>query len=91
LTDITYISFQWVEINGNWGSSGNVFINGGKIGFEPYQFIGNWPNSNLIKDETVRNFKCSVNAKTKYLDIAVQDIADESEIFIDNIEICGKK
>ncbi|TAL66832.1 MAG: hypothetical protein EPN82_17070 [Bacteroidetes bacterium] len=89
-TLITYVSFKWVEMNGNWGSGGMVYINGNKFGTAPYQYIGIYPPSNMLKDETVRNYKLKVDEYAKYIDIVVLDISNVSEIFINNIVVYGK-
>jgi hypothetical protein len=86
-TFISFISFKWVEIDGNWGSIGWVFVNNKKIGYDPYQLIGIYPPSNMLKDEKVRPYKCKIGEYLKYIDIAVLDIANESEIFIDEIRL----
>ncbi|OGU41723.1 MAG: hypothetical protein A2X61_00235 [Ignavibacteria bacterium GWB2_35_12] len=91
-TYISYMSFRWVEVDGNWGSTGHVYIDGNPkyIGKVPYQYIGIWPASNKISDERHRNFKCEINDFVKYIDIAVWDITYESEIFINNIKVYGR-
>ncbi|MBI5324008.1 MAG: hypothetical protein HZB41_01790 [Ignavibacteriae bacterium] len=89
-TYISYLSFSWVEMDGNWGSGGWVFINGKQMGINPYNYIGIYPPSNLLKDEIVRNYKLKVNEVAKYVDIAILDIANESEIFINDIIVYGK-
>jgi len=88
-TYISYITFKWVEVGGNWGSSGFIYINGNPkyIGKDPYQYIGIWPPSNKINDERYRNYRCKVDTYAKYIDIAVWDISYESEIFINNIYV----
>lgn len=91
-TFVSYISFDWVEVDGNWGSTGNVHINGdtSAIGVFPYQTIGIYPNSNKLLDEEIRKYKCRIDTLVKFIDIAIWDISYESEIFISNIEIRGK-
>ncbi len=89
-TYISYIKFRWVEINGNWGSGGMVYVNRKMVGDYPYQYIGIYPPSNMLKDETVRNFKAKVDEVTKFVDIAIYDISNESEIFVNDICIYGK-
>jgi hypothetical protein len=90
LTFITYLSFKWVEINGNWGSGGWVFINNNSIGNDIYHYIGIYPPSNLLIDETVKVYKQKVDQYSKYIDIVIIDIANESEILINDIQIFGR-
>jgi len=86
---ISYITFNWIEIGHNWGSAGGVYINGIKIGSYPYQYIGIYPPSNMLKDEKVRNYKAKIE-EAKYIDILVFDISNESEIFINDIVVYGR-
>ncbi|MBM2815711.1 MAG: hypothetical protein HW421_2473 [Ignavibacteria bacterium] len=91
-TYISFISFKWVEIGADWGSSGGVYIDGClvPIGEVPYQHIGNYPPSRLTLNETPRSFNDTINKILKTIDIAVWDIANGSEIFINEIKVWGK-
>ena len=88
---ITYLTFKWVEIGSNWGSGGYVYLNKDSIktGNEPYHYIGIFPPSNLLKDETVRNYRIKLDKRAKDIDIVISDIADGSEIFINDIIVYG--
>lgn len=90
-TYVSYISFNWAEIGNNWGSTGNVHINGESkyLGFYPYQTLGIYPTSNKIKDEEIRPYRCKIDRNVKFIDIAVWDISYESEIFVNDIILLG--
>lgn len=91
-TYVSYITFNWAEIGYNWGSTGHVHINGESdfIGVDPYQTIGIFPASNKILDENKYTYKCMVGRNVSFIDIAIWDITDESEIFINDLMIFGK-
>ncbi len=89
VTYFTYIELKWVEIGKNFGSNGFVFINQNNtaLGKWPDNNIGVLPPSNYLIDESVHRLVLKIDTLVKTIDIAVLDIANESEIFINEIKI----
>lgn len=90
---VGYLTFKWVEVGNNWGSGGYVYINKNKdhIGIDPYHYVGIFPPSRMQVNVEPRNFISKVDATVKTIDIAVWDISNESEIFINDIMVYGKE
>ncbi len=81
---IESISFREIELNGNRGSSGKVYIDDHEIAGSSFGRPGN----DGIADNTFRERSITVNQMaTYYIYFMVDNIADTSEIYIDDIVI----
>jgi len=88
-TYINTLSFNWSEIEGNWGSGGMVYIDGVQFGTYPEQYIGISPPSNGQNDPTVKIWSEFIDLFASEIEIAISDIANGSQILIDNIILTG--
>ena len=86
---LTYLTFKWVEVGQNWGSIGYVYINGIRMGNIIYNSMGNYPPSNMLKDERLTEYRARLDEFSDKIDFHVFDISNESEIFINDILIYG--
>jgi len=78
---VTGISFKNMELFGDWGSVGAVFVNNVNIGvFTPTT------NTN-VADTTFRNYTLSINQTVTSIEIRVWDITTSSEMFIDDLVV----
>lgn len=91
-TYFTFIELKWVEMGKNFGSCGYVFINKKNIaiGEWPENNFGVLPPSNYLIDESVHRLVLKIDTLVKTIDIAVMDIANQSEIFINEIKVYSK-
>lgn len=83
------ISFSWSEVDGNWGSGGFVYLDASQLGQYPEQYIGISPPSNGVRDDTIRRWLYSVDTLATTVDIAIWDIANKSQIYLDDLRISG--
>jgi len=86
-TYITTISFKEMELYGNWGSRGTLYIDG--VPNYLYNDFGRLPHNDLQPDTIYREKTFSVNHYVTTIELEVDDITVESEIFIDDLEIFG--
>ncbi len=61
------------------------------LGKYPNNFFGIVPASNYLIDESVHRLVLEIDTLVKTIDITVIDIANESEIFINEIKVYGNK
>ena len=90
-TFVTTLNFEDMDLYGDWGSNGNISVNGvfipplpgdaGDFGKEPY-------NSG-IADTTYRSDSFSLNEMVSTISFRVDDITNQSELFVDNIVLDG--
>lgn len=84
---VNSINFKIMELDGDWGSSGNVYIDGVKV--EDVQ-LGNSPSNDHIPDLEPRYINISVDSQVTEIRIYVRDITNKSEIFLDDLVIVGE-
>jgi uncharacterized repeat protein (TIGR02543 family) len=96
---VSSISFKEMELYGNWGSGGKIYIDGNSLtpagnpppwtsGFDPSVMdFGRNPWNDGQADSTYRSHTFSVNMNANIIELKVGDITSSSEIFIDDLEI----
>jgi hypothetical protein len=87
-TFIDSVLFNSAELSTNWGSTGTIYIDSVEL-YTPYKDFGKEPNSSGEVDETVKGLIYVVKKHVSILDFGVFDIANSSEIWIDDIVIKG--
>lgn len=87
-TFVTSLVFREMELFGNWGSSGIVFVDGIALG-APTETFGRLPTNDRQADLTYRNKTIQINNTISRIAFGVTDITNQSEIFIDNIVVSG--
>jgi hypothetical protein len=75
-----------MELYGNWGSKGDIYINGSVL---PNSYIGNIPSNDRSPDVTPRCKSFIINQQVNTITFHVWDITNSSEIFIDNLFLYG--
>jgi len=88
VTYIEYLTFDVMELDGDWGSSGQVYIDGIKV--DDVQ-LGSSPSNDGKPDYKPRKITIDVKMNSTELKIRIYDITNRSEIFIDNLIIYGNK
>ncbi len=83
-TYVSEISFKEMELYGNWGSSGAIFVDGNQI---QNTYIGRIPSNDHNSDSNYRTHNFVVNQEVTELMIKIRDITSSSEIFIDDLEV----
>ena len=88
--NVETISFKEMETNGNWGSNGLIYV-AEDASSEPHQLnnadFGHMPKDDRKIDATYREKLIYVYQKVKYILFVVSEIADTSEILIDDLVI----
>lgn len=87
-TYVKNLTFNVMELNGDWGSSGQVYIDGVKV--KNVQ-LGSSPSNDGKPDYKPRKITIDVNSNTTEIKIRVYDITNRSEIFIDDLKVYGGK
>ena len=82
-TFVSSVSFKDIELYGDLGSEGQLFVDGQKVGD-----FGRTNNSRM-PDLFFRTNSIEVNRTVTNVTFLVYDITEESEIFVDDIEIAG--
>ena len=83
--EVAAISFKEMEVFGNWGSGGYIFLDGVKV---QNDFVfGRFPYNDGQADASPRQFNLAVNQVVRRIGIQVWDITDLSEIYIDDLRI----
>ncbi|MBI5208120.1 MAG: hypothetical protein HY934_10090, partial [Candidatus Firestonebacteria bacterium] len=85
-TYISNIFFNEMELYGNLGSNGIVYIDG-KAQEENF---GRYPEDDNKADELYRIKDYLINKYIKEIELRVKNITNASEIYIDNLKIIGK-
>ncbi len=83
-TLVTSISFEEMEVFGNWGSGGAVIVDG-----VVREEFGRTPYNDGSADTSSRFHELEVGNSVSTIVFHVEDITDLSEIYIDNITVCG--
>jgi len=83
---ISSIVFDMAELYDNWGSVGACYLDGQLIPGSSFQRL---PHNDRIADLTGNEVCIFINMIGQVLDLVVEDITKDSEIFIDNLRICG--
>lgn len=86
-TFVESLSFDEMEVFGNWGSRGEVYVDG--VLLDPSPSFGRSPYNDFISDTTFRSHTFAINGLASILTIQVWDITDLSEIYIDRIAVAG--
>jgi hypothetical protein len=89
---ISTISFKEMELFGNWGSKGKIYIDGEAISWGTYndnEDFGREPTNDYQADTTYRTQSYSINKYATIIEIKVHDITSSSEVFIDDVVIMG--
>ncbi len=83
-TFVGQINFKEMELYGNWGSSGNIFVDGVLV---PDTYIGRTPSNDGNSDSSYRQHSFIINQEVTELMIKIRDITSSSEIFIDDLSL----
>ena len=81
------MSFKEMELYGNWGSKGFLYVDGEL--FESLEF-GGIPTNSRNPDSEYRLNEIQLNKLVSIVELIVTDITKDSEIFIDDILILGE-
>ncbi len=82
--ELTALKFRAIELFGNWGSTGELYINGQ---LWPSIDFSRQPLNDFQADTSYRNYYCPLGIRVYEIKWVVWDITDNSEVFIDNIEL----
>lgn len=85
---IALITFREAELDGNWGSTGYVCVDGQVVEDGEFQRT---PWNDGIADTTYRSHTLVVNRIGKNVEFRVVDITGTSEMFVDDIRIAAYK
>jgi hypothetical protein len=86
-TFVTTISFRYMELFDNWGSTGTIFIDGVPLnGGGDFQGM---PLNSRRPDTTFTEGVFPVNRLVTVIELRVVDITNLSEIYIDDLKIMG--
>jgi streptogramin lyase len=100
-TYVSTLSFKEIELYGNWGSGGKIYIDGNPLTPEgnppPFSFdfdpstldFGRIPYNDLQADTTYQTHTFTINRTVSVIEMKVGDITSASEIFIDDLLIMG--
>lgn len=92
-TYVSTISFKEMELYGNWGSCGEIYIDGNGLfpdaGSCGTNTFGKIPHNDWQADTTFRTQSFSINNSVSSIVLKIRDITNSSEIFIDDIEVKG--
>lgn len=83
-TYVSNISFKVMELDGDWGNGGFVYIDGEKVANTS---LGSSPSNDSEPDKNYRLINIDVNHNISSINISVSDITNSSEIFIDDLVI----
>jgi hypothetical protein len=86
-TFISSISFKEMELYGNWGSEGKIYIDGNAISSIENQDFGRQPINDGQADGTYRSRQYPLNRFVTTVELRVTDITNSSEIFIDDLSL----
>jgi hypothetical protein len=86
---LTNISFKWAELSLNKGSGGYVFLDQQLFGTYPSEYIGIAPPSQFQDDPSVKLWDRAMTRTATTVDILIWDIANLSEIWVDDVIIEG--
>jgi len=92
-TFVDRISFKEMELYGNWGSKGKIYIDGNTISWGDYnanEDFGRQPSNDGTADTTYRTHSFPIGYNILTIELTVADITNVSEIFIDDLEILGE-
>jgi hypothetical protein len=82
---VSSFSFKEMELYGNWGSWGMLFVDGSQLP----DIFGRLPSNDGQADSTYRTKLMTLNGPVTQIEFRVRDITRSSEIFIDDIEVLG--
>ncbi len=82
--DVSSLRFKAMELVGNWGSQGRMYINGH---LWPSMDFARQPSNDLRPDAYRRNYDCLLNTRVHEIKWTVWDVSLSSEMFIDDIEL----
>ena len=80
-TNVSTLSFKEIELSDNWGSTGEIWVDGNKI----TAFFGRTPQNDRQPDTAFRQRTFPIGRAVFLIEIVVTDITSLSEIFIDDI------
>jgi hypothetical protein len=89
-TMVTDIIFNEMELYGNWGSKGKIYIDGVALTWGTYnenQDFGREPTNDGIPDSEFETKTFTINQYVTTIELKVADITSSSEIFIDDIYV----
>jgi hypothetical protein len=89
---IQSISFKEMELYGNWGSKGKIFLDDAPYSWGTYnenEDFGRQPTNDGYADTAYRSHTFSINRFLTVIELAVADITTASEIHIDDIIVSG--
>lgn len=85
-TFVDSISFREIEAFNNWGSGGQVLIDGVPLTPGAFDF-GRMPYNDAVADRNYRTHSFTIGREVSTIAFRVTDITDLSEIFIDDVQI----
>jgi hypothetical protein len=88
-TYVSTLSFKEMELYGNWGSGGKIYIDDEAIN-EGNDVFGREPYNDAQADTTYRSKNFPINDVISVIELQVWDITSSSEIFIDDLQISGE-
>lgn len=85
-TFVAQISFSEMELFGNWGSGGAIFVDGQLWGSTHYDY-GRLPYNDLVADTSFRTHTFRLDRELTTLELRVRDITNSSEIVLDDLVV----
>jgi len=82
---VSSISFKYMELFGNWGSNGTIFIDG--VSLTGGRNFEGRPSNSRRADTSFTEETWTVDRVASVIELRVVDITRESEIFVDDLRI----
>jgi hypothetical protein len=76
------VSFKAMELYGDWGSSGHIFVDGERL---EKAYFGRQPSNSRTPDSEYESHYLAIDKTVRTVEFRVTDITNESEIFIDDV------
>lgn len=87
-TFVSTLSFNEMELYDNWGSNGEVYLDG--VALSPaHSDFGRLPYNDRRADATFRQHNFAIGTPVTRLELIVYDITRLSEIYIDDVVVSG--
>ncbi|OGO32786.1 MAG: hypothetical protein A2Z16_03650 [Chloroflexi bacterium RBG_16_54_18] len=84
------ISYKEMELYGNWGNGGKIYIDGLPVSAAGVRELGREPYNDLHPDTAYRDRLIQVNKLASQIEFRVNDITKDSEIFLDDLYVSGE-
>ncbi|MBD3335821.1 MAG: T9SS type A sorting domain-containing protein [Candidatus Eisenbacteria bacterium] len=89
-TYVATISFKEMELYGNWGSKGKIYLDGANYSWGSYnenEDFGRQPTNDGYADTEYRSHDFAIDCYVTVIELVVADITNQSEIFLDDLAV----